>query len=49
MVKVDKFWEVISDEVKEYLSNRYYDKTRCLLTDGEIKEISEKEIKFMSN
>jgi len=36
------------EEVKEYLSLRYYSITRCLLTDLQKLEIAKNEIEYMS-
>jgi hypothetical protein len=49
MIAKEKFWDYISQEVREYLSNRYYSKTRCLLTQDEINNIVEKEHSFIFN
>ena len=48
MIEEKDFWGAISDEVKEYLSMKYFGLTRCLLNDEQKKEISVNEIKFMS-
>lgn len=48
MIEIDEFWDAITEEVKEYLSLRYYSITRCLLTDVQRLEIAKNEIEYMS-
>ena len=41
-------WERISDEVREYLSIRYFGKTRCCLNEDEIDTINRFEAAALS-
>jgi len=44
MIEEINFWNVLSDEVREYLSMKYYQKTRCCLEASEIASISRREV-----
>ena len=48
-MKTDEFWALLSNDVKEYLSKRYYLKTRCLLSALEIESICILEMKVFDN
>jgi hypothetical protein len=48
MIEAKDFWNNISNDVKEYLSMRYYGLTRCLLMKQQIEDISDKEVAFIN-
>ena len=49
MIEAKDFWGAISNDVREYLSMRYFGMTRCMLSKEQEFEIAEREIEEMEN
>ena len=49
MINVEDFWSKVPNDVKEYLSHRYFLTTRCLLSEEQEYHIAKSEAEFIKN
>lgn len=45
----EELWDNLTNEVREYMANRYFQTTRCCLKPEDIQYICEEEINFLNH
>jgi len=48
MITKEEYWKALDQEVREYLSMRYFHTTRCLLSEENMDHIYKEEMKFIT-